>query len=375
MKKINILLLAIVLLAFTLPVMAQVTITGEIKNGWLLQNVLVPTVKAGAKIAHAFKADENVSGNLDYVLDTDNQGTTKPALNKIKIDKASADIKILSALGLKDLPIAMTLTVGWFEWAEKNMGRVSAYEADDVVGLGNKNWNFQLDTAILDKVTVRLAAAPVFGGTDKRFINFLVGAYTTLGPVSAEVMYAMNTTTQAATASTELNGDLGAGVSLNLVPVTDLTIKVGGQVELGFVNPDNIENDSMKFKYGAGASVAFKSLIKASVGFNGLIQGDDTDRMGNVLAINAESTPIPLITIGAGMVFDLHDKTSDDEPVIDRVEGIVNFNLGKAVLGVGYNYRPQDALGGVVAKGDLYTWNTARAGGFGGFAIQSKVTF
>lgn len=344
MKKINILLIAIALLAITLPVMGQVTFSGEVKGGLYLSQD--PATKMGkadpsatqAKLSVSIKADENVSGTMDLLTQND-----------AILDKASIVINLLGALGIKDLPLTMTLTGGYVDTNKAEVVNISHHGLEKVldVGLDKTFGTTVLDTKVMDMVTIRTAVAPVY---NVNLIKFLVGAFGTFGPVSAEVFYG-NSKTQ--------NGDVAAGVAY-AGTFGDITVKAGGNIQVGFADPDPA------IKYGAAASVAFTTLVKATVGFKGNVQGEATEKAFEGIGIGIESTPISLITLKAGVTLNFVEGAD----VFDGIEVLGELNLGKGTIGVGYNFANATTL-----KNDAFLYKAATGTEWGGVSIQTKMAF
>lgn len=353
MKKINILMIAIALLAITLPVMGQVTLSGEFKTGLYLSQDPASDVKLGkvdsigteAKLSASIKADENVTGTMDLLFD---KAVTKAGVGLL--DKASIVVNMLGAMGIKDLPLTMTLTGGYVDANRAQVVDISHHGLEkmlDAVGLPKLFGTTQLDAKIMDLVTVRAAVAPEY---NVNLIKFLAGAFGTFGPISAEVFYG-NGSVQ--------NGALATGVAY-AGAFGDVAVKAGANLQLKFTDPD------MTIGYGAAASVAFTTLVKATVGFKGQIVGDNTDSAFQGLGIGIESTPISLITLKAGVTLNF----AKDADVLDGIEVLGQLNLGKAQVGVGYNFANATTL-----KNDAFLYKAATGTEWGGVAVQTIMTF
>lgn len=331
MKRINILLIAIVLLALTLPVMGQVTFTGEVKGGVYLplkDKVGGSIINNNAKLSAAYVADENVSGTIAI--------KTGDATGFV-IDTANANINLLPAFGVKDVPLVMTLTIGKID---SNRQKVTdgythyGFESVTDIGTSSSFANLKLDTKIMDLVTVRAGIAPLDynGSGDKaKLAQFVVGAYGTVGPVSAEAFYG--------TAKSE-NGDIALGLGVSQA-LGDLALKVGGSTQIPLI-------DKAVVAWGAGASVAYTTLAKLTASAKGKI-GTDQDALG-VIGIGVESTPVALITLKAGLTLDTAKNANN---VLDGIELASQFNLGKYTLTIGYNYTGK-AAGSTVVKNDAF---------------------
>lgn len=351
MKKINILLIAIALLAITLPVMGQVTLSGEFKGGLYLSQD--PGTKLGqaaavgteAKLSASIKADDNVTGTLDMLFDK-----AVTASGAGLLDKASIVINMLGAMGIKDLPLTMTLTSGYVDANRAQVVDISHHGLEkmlDAVGLPKTFGTTTLDTKILDMVTVRAAVAPEY---NVDLIKFLVGAFGTFGPVSVEAFYGNGSVK---------DGAIAAGVAY-AGTFGDITVKAGGNLQLKFTDPD------LTVGYGAAASVAFTTLVKATVGFKGQVVGSNTDSAFQGIGIGVESTPISLVTLKAGVTLSF----VKDSEVFDGIEVLGQLNLGKASLGVGYNFANATTL-----KNDAFLYKAATGTEWGGVIIQTKMNF
>lgn len=379
MKKIYILMIVIALLAITLPVMGQVTFSGEIKSGIYASQEKVTiegeSVTRGAaaaigntaKLSAAFVADENVSGAIDIQLNNDvSVDLTKPEFGGApagtpvavlgsqyaKLDKAAVNLNLLGALGVKDVPMVMTLTGGFVDTNKSGVVSISHHELEKVldVPLPKTFGTTVLDTKIMDLVTVRTAVAPQY---QAGLIKFLVGAFGTVGPISAEVFYGNGK---------NANGDIATGVAYSGV-FGDVTVKAGANLQVGITNPD------ATLTYGAAASVAYTTLVKATVGMKGSVVGSNSDNAFTGVGIGIESTPVSLLTLKAGTVI---DGRKGAVTAFDGLELLAQLNLGKSSLGLGYNYLPKDANN---LKNDAFVWKAATPDTIGGVSFQYKTNF
>lgn len=349
MKRINILLIAIVLLALTLPVMGQTTFSGEVKGGFYqpIQDASAASaINAAAKLSASFKSDDNVSGTLALVAQS---GTAL-------LDAANASINLLPAFGVTDVPLAMTLTVGKTDTGASGVADFTNYgfeKFDTGVGTASGFDNMKLDTKIMDLVTVRTGIAPAsYSGN---LAQFTIGAFGTVGPVAAELFYGN---------AKRPNGDIAIGARFDQA-VGDLALKVGGTFQAPLA-----ENTDME--WGAGLSAAYTTLAKLTASAEGKIkQGTSTGDALRVIGIGLTSTPIPLITLEAGLTL---DTTENADNILDGIELATQFNLGKYTLSVGYNYTGK-AAGATVIKNDAFVGSNAIPGSSGGIGVKSSVTF
>jgi len=353
MKKIYILMIAITLLAITLPVMGQVTFTGEIKSGIYMTQDKTPVegqdvtrgsaVAIGneAKLSTAFIADANVSGTIDALLQND-----------LVLDKAAVNLNLLGALGVKDVPVVMTLTGGYLDTNKSGVVDISHHGLEKVldVGLPKTFGTTVLDTKVMELVTIRTAIAPVYNANLQ---EFLVGAFGTVGPVSAEVFYGN---------SKNVNGDIATGVAYSGA-FGDVSVKAGANLQVGLTNPD------VTLTYGAAASVAYTTLAKATVGMKGSVVGSNSDNAITGIGIGVETTPVTLFTLKAGTVI---DGRKGAKTAFDGLEILAQLNLGKSSLGLGYNYLPKDANN---IKNDAFVWQAATPDTIGGVSLQYKTNF
>jgi hypothetical protein len=339
-------LIAIVLLALTLPVMGQVTFTGEVKGGFyqpIQDKAGASAINASGKLAAAFKADDNVSGTI----------TTQLSSGTAVLDTCNASINLLPAFGVKDVPLAMTLTVGKTDTGNAGVVDYTHYGFEKVIGLGTTGGfdNMKLDTKIMDLVTVRTGIAPATYNGDS-LVQFAVGAFGTVAPISAEIFYGN---------SKHANGDVGIGLGFNQA-FGDLTVKAGGTTQIPLI-------DKAVIAWGAGTAISYTTLAKLTASVKGNI-GTDQDVLGAV-GIGLESTPTTLVTLKAGLTL---DTSKNANSVLDGIELATQFNLGKYSLVVGYNYTGK-AAGSTVIKNDAFVGKSATPGSNGGIGIQSSVTF
>jgi hypothetical protein len=356
MKKLTILTIMIVLLAFATPLMADVTVTGEVVYGVTLgpnsaaDDNLTRGEKMSSNIKIVGKPDDN--NTVTIILDVDELDDADADGYDSLIDKAYYESNLLSALGLGDIPVSVLLTGGKFNWANKDVAKCTGYEIEDVIDYENKDWQFGIDIGIMDMVTIRVGIDPDFdyqataaGNSDTANIGYLLGAFGGAGPVMAEFFY-----TNAEGAPADEAGLLGAGVGVTL-GFGDISIKVGADMSLNLAD----SSDEI-MKYGAGVKFGYAKLISAGIGFYGVINDVNDSQAFRAMGINVDVNPIDIITIGAGVVLATYDGA---ESVLDRLDFMVGTKAGALVIELGYTFQPEDALlnEGVNQKNDLYPWN------------------
>jgi len=249
MKKLTILTIVIVLLALATPAMSDVVFSGKVKYGVCLGpntddgDELTSTEKTEARLTVVATPDDNNTVTLTLKLDNAGLGGVYNSGDEdedgdvdiddvladaadgsisltetVGVDEAKFDSNLLGAFGLGDIPVAVILTGGYFEAGNKDVGKVSKYELEDVINTKNKAWQFGVDVGIMDMVTIRVAIDPTWqfqpsgavGNADTNNIGYLMGAFGGAGPVMAEVFYANYD------APYDEPGQLGIGVGVGL---------------------------------------------------------------------------------------------------------------------------------------------------------------
>jgi hypothetical protein len=369
MKKINILTIVIVLLALATPLMADVSMSGELYVG----TTLGPDPDGG------LTSEDFIKGKLVFTgkPDDNNKAVINVDLDKIVGNSSVKDIldecymqsNLLASLGLGDIPVVVTLKAGKFEWANKDCGNISGYEVEDVIDYKYEDtviWG--IDVEIMEKVTLRIALDPDFdfnvetaGNSETANIGYLIGVFGGAGPVSAELMY-----TNAEGAPAEEPGLFGFGVGVKL-SFGDITIEVGGDLSMDLA--EGVENIA---DYGVGVGFTYGKLLYASAGFYGEINDTLDSEPLYAMGINVDVTPIDIIELGVGVVLATY---TDAPSVLDQIEFMIHTEAGALDIEAGYIFQPEDAAlnGGLNQKGDLYSWQDN--GTNGGVFIQTKLKF
>jgi len=402
MKKLTILTIVIVLLALTTPAMSDVVVTsGYVQYGVTLGpnsnsgDNMTSEEKQEARITVTGTPDDNNTATLTLKLDDDAQ---------VAVDVAKYECNLLSAFGLGDIPVAVKLTGGFFEVGNADVGKFSGYECEDVINTKNKSWQFQIDTSILDMVTIRVGIDPAFvyqtkgaltldattgeytwtdgtADSDNANIGYVIGAFGGVDLVQAEIFYT-NTTAlsyyylngvsgefESADMGKGLDdepGSLGMGVGVNLA-FGDIGLHIGVNANLPLW-----EGADPIAELGFGIKFTFGTLLSAGIGTYGYI-GDVIDSsVVNIMGINVDVTPIEeMLTIFAGMKIGLDGDVYDD--AFRLLDVGVKTKAGALDLAAGYQYRPDSSSDDDPGKEDLYAYKTNSAEG--GFFIQGKLAF
>jgi hypothetical protein len=397
MKKLTILTIVIVLLALATPAMSDVSFTGYVQYGVTMgksddTDEMTSEEKTEARLTVTATPDDNNTitmvlkldnaGNANYtaedsndddVIDgTDVQADTNDgtlSLNsEVGIDKVIYESNILAAFGL-DLPVSVTLTGGYWEWENKDCAKVTTLQVEDVIDTKNKSWQFQVDTGIMDMVTVRVAIDPEFkyqASGDEASIGYLIGAFGGYGPVSAEVFYTN------ASAGYDEPGELGIGVGVDLA-FGDIGLAIGADVNLPLYEIDDEgAADDVVAKYGVGVKFSYASLVSAGIGMFGTINDAADSQPVTAMGIDAKVTPVDIFSISAGVVLALYE---DAEETLDMFEVLAEVSPGALTIGAGFVYIPDDITDGQGTNYDdgAIVWKENSR--FGGFAIQTKCSF
>jgi hypothetical protein len=391
MKKLTILTIVIVLLALATPAMSDVSFSGYVQYGATIgksdttdemtseektearltvtatpddNNTITMVLKldnAGNANYTAEDADGNVGDSTDAVADLDDDGML--SLNsEVGIDKVIYESNILAAFGL-DLPVSVTLTGGYWEWENKDCAKVTTLQVEDVIDTKNKSWQFQVDTGIMDMVTIRVAIDPEFkyqASGDEASIGYLLGAFGGYGPVSAEVFYTNTSSVY------DEPGDLGIGVGVDLA-FGDIGLAIGADVLMPLK-----ETDDVIANYGVGVKFSYASLVSAGIGMYGVINDVADSQAVRAMGIDATVTPIDLFSLSAGVVLALYE---DAPSTLDMFEVLAEVSPGALTIGAGFVFIPDDAAtnGDTNYDDGAIVWK--ENGNFGGFAIQTKCSF
>jgi hypothetical protein len=397
MKKLTILTIVIVLLALATPAMSDVSFSGYVQYGVTMgksddTDEMTSEEKTEARLTVTATPDDN--NTITMVLKLDNAGADGPSLtgtdadsdgdldaasdltwsagsSEVGIDKVIYESNILAAFGL-DLPVSVKLTGGYWEWENNDCAKVTTLQVEDVIDTKNKSWQFQVDTGIMDMVTVRVAIDPEFkyqASGDEASIGYLFGAFGGFGPVSAEVFYTN------ASAGYDEPGELGIGVGVDLA-FGDIGLAIGADVNLPLYEIDDEgAADDVVAKYGVGVKFSYASLVSAGIGMFGTINDAADSQPVTAMGIDAKVTPIDLFSLSAGVVLALYE---DAPSTLDMFEVLAEVSPGALTIGAGFVFIPDDAVAGQGTNYDdgAIVWKeNSEDNRFGGFAIQTKCSF
>ncbi len=369
MKKINILTIAIVLLALASPLMADVVVSGVVKYGVILG----PNVDAGDELTSTESTDAEIT--VTAAVDDNNTASITiedDGTGGIVLNEAKYVTNLLGAFGLGDIPVTVTLTGGFWESGIEGVGVFSKYEIEDVFDMATETWQFGIDVGIMDIVTVRVDLDPTWeyqslsGATpsnaDDANIGYLIGAFGGAGPVMAEFFY-----TNRSAVYDEL-GYLAIGVGVSL-EFGDIGINVGVNAQMDLVDDPLVNTADL----GIGIGFTFAELISASLSTYGYI-GDAADSsIIDRMSVHASVTPIDMITISAGMVLGIGDAYVD---ALQQLDINLNTSAGALELNTGFLLTAETIGPGGIK--DTFSWTTNDGAGTyeaGGFYIGGKLEF
>lgn len=383
MKKISILIVVFVLIALATPLMAEVSISGNVKYGVTLgpdvdpdaDGALISDEKREATITVTGKPDEN------------NTATIKLDIHKLEaeaggpvacVNKALFESYLLKSFGITDVPLTLKLSGGYFEVANKDVGKMSGYECEDVCGTKLKSWQIAVDAEIMEMVTLRVGVDPEFkyqaeggvvGSGETASVGYVVGAFGGVEMVDFELFYTNSK------AVFEQSGLFAAAIAADL-DLGDIGLKVG--FNLGM---DLDENALMPMQLGIGLKLTYASMLMVGIGTYGYTLHEDlkdldmVDSIVDIIGVNLEYTGVDNLTLYAGAKIGLlwdEDTGQGYEDALRLLDVGMKTKAGALEIGLGYQMRPETAADDP-GKEDKY--NYAKNGVSGGVHLDLNLGF
>jgi hypothetical protein len=371
----KILIAIIVLLAVSLPLLADVTVSGEALYGFTIGVEGSEEEKGEAKVSVAGMADDWCTATVDIKVAQDR--------DTFNVDKALIEVDMLGAFGL-DIPVTVTWMAGYFDSGIAEVANPDKHEM--VKGTYDKklakDWELGVSIGILDMVTIKGIIEPEYDYVGGDQIGFFVGASGGYQWIMAEVFY-----TNATFQTTDTNDDkgvVGFGVgfdSKELLMGGDMGIKVGGALAMDLIKPKTV------IRWGAGVGFNYQTWITATVGLNGQLDGGANNDAFDAVGIYLGSQPLDLLGIDLAVALALDGQSGIS--ILDKFEAGLSIYPGAAQITLGYVFIPKDNAGAPInqIKGDVIAYKenrvvyegTAAAAGTpamgGGFFVQTKLEF
>ena len=332
MKKI-IVLTMLVLLAIGTPVLAgDLTFGGDfnIESGSNFKEGYADKFDFSLDVSAV--ADEYNTVSFEFELDhigfadPDAAGlpTAYPLIGAVDNPKLTTDVG--AAMGLADFGVGVVVNSGIFESASQEYACITSYEIEDVAYVeAALHGGAEVVLTFADMVNVQLASD--FDGAAK---NWLVGAFGTVGPVSAELYYACEGD---AMADGQLIVDGAFSQELGMVA---LDVAAGFWYDLA--GDEDAAVPSTEYMYGVGVAAAADVGVAVS-GDVALMGTSMEDHILEAVGIGLGVDPMADLGVDVGIYLNTYTKpTGDDTPMLDHIDFSVWKTLGIAEYRVGYLY-------------------------------------
>jgi hypothetical protein len=316
MKKLIVLVAALLLVGMAAFAQSDVTFSGEVETRWV-QDLNNKT----------FEADPVVEVKLDAVVDDTAKlyiEIEETDFNVGAFDKANFTLDLGAIF---DLPVGVTLITGIDEYDLFDAVKVTPGEFEDVIGTDWVLFGHQVDIAVNDMIAVRALWA-----NDPGVIGYSFGLAVTYDPVYVEVGYVEIGSAEADPKDTGV-GNVEAGVEFAMDVADGINVAAAGTIEYDL--EDSVSGDS-EYEYGFGVNVTYNEMITAGGALVGL-----TDSEVNSAQIDISIMPLETVTIflfaGLGLDGDLYDD------LFESFEGSVQFMIGPSTWYAGLLWSAETA--------------------------------
>ncbi len=335
MKRITLLAVVALMVAFVVPVMAtDFTWSGELTYGSITDGTNVADAYANAYVNVKAAADANntfyasilgayAGTGLPDVVDLSGTVTVLSAFSAY-FNTAYLVSDIGKILGLNG--VTAVLTAGWLEPAGTSYS-LTTWGYESIIAYDP--WGVSHDTAELvvgfgAPLSLQVVLSPISSVQQLQAINpqAIVDAYGTMGPISYSVAYTTNK-------RTDDMGLVGAAVKYTQA-FGDITPAVNAEV--------SYDLHASAATIGYAASVAYTSVV--TVAFGGVAT---TTGLGN---FSAQVNLVPMSNLGID-VYASMNLASGATNLINSIDGSVWYKLGATKIRAGYLYETGSfALGG-----------------------------
>jgi hypothetical protein len=356
MKKLIVLVSALLLVSMVAIAQSDVTFSGEVEQRWLndfnnkeYQQGPVVEIKLNAVVDDTASIYIEIEeGGSGLGIDTSVEGTvtdtgtgipediTSTGSQRI-LDKAYFDID-LGAIFM--LPVGVTLRTGFDEYDQFDAAKDTVGEYEDVIGTDTSTWGHELNVMINEMITVRAILA-----NDPGDEYYSFGAAVTYDPLYVEVSY-VNLGNDFGTPEDPGKGDIEVGTEFIMEVVDGILLDL--VVDLDYDLEEELTGDP-EWMIGAGLAVTYNDLVTLGLAFRGM-----TDSEANSMQVDVSATPIEGVTVfliaGLGLDSDIYDDA------FESFEGSVMFMLGPSTWYAGLLWSAESAVNVIASeKADFVT--------------------
>jgi hypothetical protein len=345
MKRLIVLVSALLLVSMVAIAQSDVTFSGEVEQRWMndfnnkeYQEGPVVEIKLNAVVddtasiyieleegASGIGGSQNVSeAALGVDINGDGDTLDEVAVGPQRIlDKAYFDLD-LGAIFM--LPVGVTIRTGWDEYDLFDASKITVGEYEDVIGTDWQEWGHQIDVAVNDMIAIRALWA---NNPDYKAYSF--GVAVTYDPVYVEVGYVEVGTDEI---DSEIGkGDIEVGSEFSM-DVAD-GINVAAAVNLDY-DLNEASTDDTAWLLGAAAAMTYNDMVTLGLAFRGM-----TDSEANSMQVDLSASPLENLTVfliaGIGLDSDIYDDA------FESFEGSVQLMIGPSTWYAGMIWSAETA--------------------------------
>lgn len=316
MKKLIVLVAALLLVSMAAFAQSDVTFSGEVEQRWSqdLNN-------------KSYFQSPVIEVKLDAVVDD-------TATLYIELEETDFNIGIfdkanftLDLGAIFDLPVGVTVITGIDEYDLFDAVKVTPGEFEDVIGTDWVLFGHQVDIAVNDMIAVRALWA-----NDPGVIGYSFGVAVTYDPVYVEVGYVEVGSAELDPKDTGV-GDVEVGAEFASDVADGINVAVAASLDYDL---NEATTDDSAFMYGAGFNVTYNEMITAGAAVRGM-----TDSELNSAQVDISIMPLETVTIflfaGLGLDSDIYDD------LFDSFEGSVMFMIGPSTWYAGLQWTSENS--------------------------------
>jgi hypothetical protein len=301
-----------------LPLMAEVTLSGELEFGFMTDF----DAGYGADYGNAY---------IDLTATVDDNNTVKAEFYATPDDATPIVFQFFylssnlgKALGLEDMGVGAKLDVGFLRPQNERYSVMAGYNVDRAYSFRGtpKNWIDAVDLTLtlMNTINVEVAFNPNVL-IEQAVPNWWLGAFGTFGALSAEAYYFSN-------GNPDNKGVLGVAAKYAMDVASG--INLAGLVDFSYdLNDVDVDGVVDEYSYGVGAALTYASLVKVTAGLN----GNEEDAL-NRAAVTLDVTPTANAGINLGIGMNLADTPTAED--LDNVDISGFYKTGAATWRLGY---------------------------------------
>lgn len=335
MKKLIVLVSALLLVSMVAVATDNITFTGEIEQRWA-QDLNNKNYQQGPVVELKIDMGPHDFSTAYLEFEEAASGIETGAA----FDRAYFDLDLG---GIFDLPVGVTIRTGFDEYDQFDAVKITFGEYVDIIGSDDAVWGHEINIMPTDMVALR-----VLWANDPGKEYYSAGVAVTYDPVYVEASYVNISSGNDATDTFQLvedsgKGDIEAGLEVMLEEVAaGIDVAVAGALDFDLEADDGVDESALAtdgdsyYEYAAAVNVTYNDMAALGIAFRG-----EQESAARSIQVDVSAAPIEGIELflvaGLGLDGDIYDDT------FESFEGSLMFMLGPATWYAGLLWSAETA--------------------------------